>query len=58
MFFANIKIDVEPRIFSNLQDKYIEFDCQLLRNILSILNKGPRVFEIKNYTYYKSFYVQ
>jgi len=47
MFFANIKIDVEPRIFSSLQDKYTEFDCQILTNILGILNKGPRVFEIK-----------
>jgi hypothetical protein len=47
MFFGTIQIDVEPRIFSSLQDKYIEFDCQMLTNIFCIFNKGPRVFEIK-----------
>jgi hypothetical protein len=42
-----MRINVESRIVSSLQDKHIEFDCQILTDILGISNEGPRVFEIK-----------
>jgi sulfopyruvate decarboxylase TPP-binding subunit len=42
-----MRINVESRIVNSLQDKHIEFDCQILTDILGISNEGPRVFEIK-----------
>jgi len=47
MLFANMHINLEPRIFSHLQNKCIEFDCETLDNILGISNEEPRVFEVK-----------
>jgi len=32
MFFINMRITMEPKISSNIQDKPIEFNCQLLAN--------------------------
>ena len=47
MFFANMRVNVEPRIISTLQENPIEFNCAVLADILGISNDGPRVFEIK-----------
>ena len=47
MFFANMRVNVEPRIMSTLQGIPIEFDCAELAEILGISNDGPRVFDIK-----------
>ena len=38
---------MEPRIVSSLLNKYIEFDCETLGNILGISKKGSKVFEVK-----------
>jgi hypothetical protein len=32
MFFVNMRITMEPKVSSNIQDKPIEFNCQLLAN--------------------------
>ena len=47
MFFANMRVNVEPRIMSSLQGNPIEFNCAELADILGISNDGPRVFDIK-----------
>jgi len=47
MFFANMRINVEPMIVNSLQNKHIEFDCNTLAKILGISNEGPRMFEVK-----------
>ncbi|KAG5235412.1 Retrovirus-related polyprotein from transposon [Salix suchowensis] len=47
MFFANMRVNVEPRIISTLQGNPIEFNCAVLADILGISNDGPQVFEIK-----------
>jgi len=47
MFFTNLKINMEHRIFSSLQDKSIIFNCDTLGDILGISNKGSRLFEFK-----------
>jgi hypothetical protein len=38
---------MEPRIVSHLQNKWIEFDCNTLGNILGINNEGPRLYKVK-----------
>ena len=47
MFFANMRIKVEPMIVNSLQNKHIEFNCDILAKILGISNEGPRVFKVK-----------
>jgi len=47
MFLANMRTTFEPRIMSSLQNKAIEFNCEILANILGISNDGPHVFEMK-----------
>ena len=44
IFLINIRINVDSRVVSSLQDKHIEFDCQILVDILGISNKGPMIF--------------
>ena len=48
MLFANIRINMESRIVSSLQNKHIEFDCDTLTKLLGIYNEGPRVLEVKS----------
>jgi hypothetical protein len=38
MFFANMRINIEPWVFSSLQDKLIVFYCDILGDILGISN--------------------
>lgn len=47
MLFIDIRINLEPRICSHLQNKHIEIDCETLDNILGISNEEPSVFEVK-----------
>jgi hypothetical protein len=47
MLLANMRTTFEPRIISILQNKAIEFNCEILANILGISNDGPHVFEMK-----------
>jgi hypothetical protein len=55
MFFANMRISMEPRISSSLQDKPIEFNCQKLVDILGIYNYGPNFYEKKIIPIIKGF---
>jgi hypothetical protein len=48
MLFANMRINMESRIVSSLQNKHIEFDCDTLTKLLGIYNEGPRVLEVKS----------
>ncbi|KAG5223073.1 Retrovirus-related polyprotein from transposon [Salix suchowensis] len=47
MFFANMRVNVEPRIISTLQGNPIQLNCAVLADILGISNDGPQIFEIK-----------
>jgi len=47
VFFANMQINMEPRIASHLQNIRIELDCDTLGNILGINSEGHRVYEVK-----------
>ena len=40
-------VNVEPIIVSRLQDTHIEFNYDILCNILGISNEGTKVFEMK-----------
>jgi hypothetical protein len=47
MLFGNMRTIIELRIMSNFQNKLIEFNYEILANILGISNDRPHVFEMK-----------
>jgi hypothetical protein len=49
MLFANMHINIKPKIVSHMKNKHIEFDCESLGNILSISNEGPEYLRLKLY---------
>jgi hypothetical protein len=46
MLFGNMRTIFELRIMSNFQNKLIEFNYEILANILGISNDRPHVFEM------------